>query len=258
MSVQNRLENAFAGYVLLDVWKFLADRECRRRALPRGSLWMACQTHKNLQFVVMGLVASLVGKDSLGNPFRHGHHRWSELPIEEYFGRLRMRAHNSQFNAKQFWSAASAEMIGVSKQGMGQTDTSRLDPPSEEEIYNASARGFQAAVSLAAWTAGVSHESLEAAYRKTAGGLILPGDFEVPLHEWERDEQEDWEEDDAEAEESDLNAGAKWKQLLGQTRADAAAPVGDTEDKENNEPAAPVGETEDKENNEPAVPVGDT
>ena len=80
MSVRNRLQNGFCGYVLLDLFKLLADKECRRRCLPTGSLWLAPQTHRNMQFVVLGMLSALLSKDRVGNPFLSGHHRprkWS-------------------------------------------------------------------------------------------------------------------------------------------------------------------------------------
>ena len=243
MSIQNRLECGFAGYVLLDVWKLLADRETKKRGLPKGSLWLAPQTQRNLQSVVQGMLVALLGKDEIGNPFKNGHHRMSELHIEEFFGRLRMRAHNSQFNVKQFWSASSAEAIRVSKQGMGKSDSSILSPPSDQQWYDASKRGYQAALKLAAWTSRVSPESLDALYRQHARGLIGAEDLESPIHMWERDEQEDWEDEGTE------DARASCLGVLEKLREDTAASLRDTGDKMKPAGEPNVGESEAAELN---------
>lgn len=69
MSVTERVENSLCGYVLLDIFKLLAQKECRRRCLPTGSLWMSPQTHRNMQYVVMGLIHhSFARQGSLWKP----------------------------------------------------------------------------------------------------------------------------------------------------------------------------------------------
>ena len=113
-----------------------------------------------LQYVVMGFVSAVLGKDRVGDPWKNSHHRWTELPIEMWFGRLRQRATSAQFNAKQYWSHAAAEMMRTKKLGVGESDSSILQPPTEEEFYTASQRALNSALKLAAWTAEVSEETL--------------------------------------------------------------------------------------------------
>ena len=102
---------------------------------------------------------------------------------------------------------------------MGETDSSIMDPPSAEEFLEASKRGYKAALLLAGWTAEVSTASLEAAYAQCAAGLISAKDASEFVHEWERDEQEDWEDDEPE----EKNSRAEWQALLQQVRDEAAA-----------------------------------
>ena len=222
MSLLDRLENALSGYVLLDLFKLLSGKECKRRGLPPNSLWMAVQTHRNLQYVVMGFVSALMGKDEVGDPWKSSHHRWTELPIEMWFGRLRSRASSAQFNAKQYWSHAAAEMMRTQKFGVGESDSSILRPPTDEEFQMASRRALMSAIRLAAWAAEVSEQSLEAAYAESAPNLIPAADANQALHDWERDPKEDWETDDATAG-PEQNAEKRWQDLLKHVRDEAAA-----------------------------------
>ena len=223
MSVLDRLENALCGYVLLDLFKLLSGKECRRRSLPTNSLWMAVQTHRNLQYVVMGFVSALMGKDVVGNPFRNSHHRWTELPIEMWFGRLRQRATSAAFNAKQYWSHAAAEMMRTKKLGVGESDSTILRPPTDEEFNTASKRALKSAIRLAAWTADVSEDSLQAAYAECAPSLISALDASEALHDWERDEKEDWENFEDWQADREQDAEGRWRDLLQHVRQQAAA-----------------------------------
>ena len=114
-------------------------------------------------------------------------------------------------------------MVRLKKVGLGSSNTSIMEPPSEEEFYQCSVRGMKSAIKLAAWSAGVSEESLEAAYMENGSKLISVLDANAPFHEWERDEQEEWEADEAaENETSDTNAKGKWQELLQRVRDEAA------------------------------------
>lgn len=222
MSLLDRLENALCGFVLMDLFKLLSTRECKRRGLPANSLWMASQTHRNLQYVVMGFVSAVLGKDRVGDPWKNSHLRWTELPIEMWFGRLRQRATSAQFNAKQYWSHAAAEMMRTKKLGVGESDSSILQPPTEEEFYTASQRALNSALKLAAWAAEVSEETLLAAYAESAPNMIPAYDANETLHPWERDPKEDWESEDAAADPEE-NAEKRWQELLKHVRDEAAA-----------------------------------
>lgn len=222
MSVSDRIQSALAGYCLLDLWKILSDREARKRGVPVGSLWLAPQTRKNLQSSAIGLISALLSKDKTGNPFCHGHARWTQLHLEQWFGRLRMRQHDAKFTAKQYWKASATEMIRVNKLQNVSADTSVMEPPSDTEFYDASERAFKAAVKLAAWCGQVTEESLEALYRQSGASLISAADASEDMHEWERDaDAHDLDQPDADPD-AELNAHARWNELLNQVRDDAA------------------------------------
>ena len=173
MAVRDRVENALTGYVLLDLFRLLSSKECRLRGLPAGSLWLAAQTHKNMQVVVMGFIQALLSKDPVGDPFQNSHHRWTELPIEMWFGRLRQRAPGCQFNSKQYWSQSAAEMMRQLRLGVGPSDSSILAPPTDKEFKDASVRALKSAVELASWCAGVTEASLHQAYSESAPGRLM-------------------------------------------------------------------------------------
>lgn len=184
LSIPDRLECAFAGICLLDLFKMMADRENRKRGLQTGSCWMALQTHRNLQNCALGFLAAVMGKDPIGNPWKWGHGRWTELPGEEWFGRLRMRSHSGQLTCQQFWSASAKEMVRVGKKGMGSCDQSIVGPPTEAEWYSASVRGFKSAIKLAAWCGKIVESSLERAYVENAATLTSGSHLDEQMHEW--------------------------------------------------------------------------
>eukprot|EP00435_Cladocopium_sp_Y103_P072345 s131_g40.t1 len=254
MAMTDRVENALAGYVLLDLFKLLSTKECRLRGLPVGSCWMAAQTHRNMQYVVMGFISAVLAKDPVGDPFKASHHRWTELPIEMWFGRLRQRAPGAQFNSKQYWAQSAAEMMRQQRLGVGPSDSSILRPPTDQEFKDASVRAVKSAVHLASWCAGVTECSLHQAYFESAPGrteafvgLISAADANEPMNEWERDPQEDWE-NEAEEDDAEGNTKRQWCELLQHVRDEAAASL--RAEEENNEE-----QREDREDDrQPAEP----
>ena len=218
MAMSDRLENCLTGYVLLDLFKILSHRECKARALPQGTLWMAPQTHRNLQYCVQGFIQACFAKDPVGNPWQ-SHHRWTELPIELWFGRLRQRMPQATFNSKQYWAQAAKEMMREKKLGVGATDDSILDPPTDQEFFDASLRALKSAIKLAAWCGGVTEKSLHLAYTDQCATLTPTAEANRPYHEWERDPKEDWED----ADEGPEDAKKKWTSLLEHVRNEAAA-----------------------------------
>ena len=113
---------------------------------------------------------------------------------------------------------------------MGESDPSVLKPPSDDEFHDASVKAVKSAIKLCAWCCGVQEASLGAAYAQSAAGLTSPVEASLPFHDWERDEQEDWEEDeDLEAEGPDMDSPQKWKDLLQHVRDSAAASLQATE-----------------------------
>ena len=164
MPLKVRCENALTGYVLLDIWRLVADRICTSRKLGRGSLWMAPQTHKNLQCCALGIVAVALNFDFPGDCWKSGHWRMTELPIEEWFGRLRSRSSTSQLSARAFWRSAAKEMLRYVKEGKVQPSSrsggSSPKAVSPEEFFDMSKRALDSAIKLVAFCSNVSEESL--------------------------------------------------------------------------------------------------
>ena len=72
MSVADRVCNVLSGFALLDLLKITAELECSRRSLPRGSLWLAPETHRNLQHCALGLLSVCLSKQPKGSPWLSG------------------------------------------------------------------------------------------------------------------------------------------------------------------------------------------
>lgn len=150
---------------------------------------MANQTHSNLQATAKGLIAVALSKSPEGNLFRHGHGRLSELPIEEWFGRLRSRSSTAQLSCRSYWKSAAKEMIRQmhsTNKRKGESDRERMEPIGARHFKQASERAFKAACQLAALCGGVNEDSLAMIYAESRTPTSA---CDVPLHAWEDD---DW------------------------------------------------------------------
>eukprot|EP00438_Fugacium_kawagutii_P008765 Skav206808 [mRNA] locus=scaffold1990:310438:313959:- [translate_table: standard] len=150
--------------------------------------------------------------------------RLAQLPVEMWFGRLRGRSATAQLNARDYYRASAKEMVRAQRCAEKdptrlQSDHSNLEPVSAEEFADISKRALLAATRLAAWASGLTEESLRAKYKQLAGNLISPSEEDPDnLHEWEKDEQEAWEDDV-----KDSGAAAKCKDLLDDVKRNAEA-----------------------------------
>lgn len=196
MPMSVRAENALTGHLLLDLFRLCADRRCLARGLPKGSLWLAGQTHKNIQSSALGLLALLVSKDTEGDYWKSGHARLCELPIEEWFGRLRSRSATSQLSCRAYWRSSAKEMLKHIKGGqkIPESDRSEMAAISEDEFYDISKRSLHSAIKLVAWCNNFPEESLRAKYFETDGYKLNAADQDPEnLHDWEKDPQDSWE-----------------------------------------------------------------
>lgn len=177
MSVANRVHNALTGYVLLDVFKHLADLKCRRDGYPKGALFLAAETMKNLQFVAMGVVSVCLTKPASGDPWIRGHQRLTELAVEEHFGSLRVQQTSAQLTARTYWRASARTMIRAHKNAKPlEAPTDEVKPLPSRELMPVSKRAFQAAMQLAAYCCNTSPTSVEESYRQWCAdqGFDLP------------------------------------------------------------------------------------
>ena len=178
------------GLVLLDLFKLLSDKETTRRGLPKGSLWLAPQTHDNLKHVAKGMLCLLVSKEPIGNLWCSGHGRLSELPIEEFFGRLRSRALNAQMSVRSYFKSSAKEMVRAFRANNREKDPGAsnmhiVKPVTEAQFHACSVSALKAATKLAAWCANVDETSLLNLYEGVPVDRFHSDD--QPLHLWEND-----------------------------------------------------------------------
>ena len=100
MPLEMRAENGLCGLMLIEVFQMLSNQESTRRGLPRGSLFLAAETVRNLQHAAMGVISVTVSKSTEGSPWERGGQRLSELAIEQHFGRLRTQSPSAQLTAR--------------------------------------------------------------------------------------------------------------------------------------------------------------
>ena len=168
MSLEDRAENCMAGIVLLEVFQMLAQAETDRRGLPRGSLYLAPETVRNLIHSAFGVLALSVSKPEQGNPFKHGEQRITELPIERWFGRLRSQSQNAELSARSYWIASARDMMKTKRSKKAQLSSQepldKLPALTPNEFYSASDRAYRSAMKLAAFCANVTVPSLHDEY----------------------------------------------------------------------------------------------
>lgn len=217
MELPVRCENAVTGFLVLDLYRLMADKLCTKRLLPKGSLWLAPQTHVNLQNIALGTISVCLSKDpESGDYWKGGHCRMCELGVEEWFGILRSRSITSQLTSRAYWRSAAKEMIRcsqlTSRKAKIHNDQTTIKPISDEEWVQITKRSLKAAIELVAWSSGVTPESLRSKYLAFDGYQLAPSEVDPELlHEWERDEQETWEDE--------MGAASKCEELLNTVKA---------------------------------------
>lgn len=115
LKLEERCELSLAGFLLLDLYKVVADRLCQDRGLPKGTLWYAGQTMLNLQATALSTISLCVTKSSGWHPWTVGTSRLSEIAIEQRFGQLRTQSSNAQLSARAFWIACSRHAMKTGK-----------------------------------------------------------------------------------------------------------------------------------------------
>ena len=152
LSPIERLENALAAYVLLDVGQMVAQESAISAGLPRSSTWLPKQTHDCLQ-ELCGLTCIQI----MGLPGDLAWHPWrsSELPLEHHFGGLRGQFTSHQMRARDFLFADSKKMWQTLKRLKGSPDPHNPDfecpqAPTDEEFVSAATRALSSALQLMA------------------------------------------------------------------------------------------------------------
>lgn len=105
LSIGERCENAISGFILLDLWKVVADAKALSLQVGKGTTWMAGQTMHNLQGVAISTIAICLEKSASWLPWKNGFARLSEISIEEHFGFLRSQVANAVLSTRGFFLA---------------------------------------------------------------------------------------------------------------------------------------------------------
>ena len=176
------------GFVLLDLWKLVADRLATSRGVGKGSLFLANQTKNFLQTVALNLIVVTKTKEPLGNPWRNGHCRLGEIAIEEFFGHVRSQNSSAQHSARSFWKASAKQMlVRETRAGDTKPPSDTLQPLTAEEFRSASKRAYQAALRLVAICSNLTEDSLRSCYEAQCQGSNGADKLE-PLHPFEDDD----------------------------------------------------------------------
>jgi len=167
MATVDRVQNSMSGYLLMDLFRLIADQRCGKLSLPKSTFFLHPETMRNVQHVGLSVIAvSLTGCKS-GNPFARGHQRLTELAVEERFGSLRTQSVSAQLTARSFWKAAAREMVRAMKSRKPcEPPSDSLEPISKEDFLLASRRALKSALRLVSWASAISVESLEMQYRE--------------------------------------------------------------------------------------------
>ena len=169
MSLENRAENAMTGIVLLEMFQMVSHQECHKRGLPRGSLFLAPETTRNLIHSALGVLQIVLTKSKEGSPWAFGNHRVTELPTEQWFGRIRTQSASAQHSARSYWTASARDMMRSQRRTKSAKElrppSGCLSPLSPDLFHNASDRAYRSAARLAAWASKVTLESLNAQYK---------------------------------------------------------------------------------------------
>ena len=107
LSTAERLENALAGHVLLDLGSMLASETAESLGLSKQKCWLHHHTHNNLQ-QLSGCVAISCSSYPDSLPFKP----WcsTELCLEEYFGSLRNQYKSAQMTVRDYIHASCRQM----------------------------------------------------------------------------------------------------------------------------------------------------
>jgi hypothetical protein len=97
-----RAEVGVSGFVALDLFRMLAEDQCRKMKAPTGSTFWAAQTVVNMQSCCLAGILVTITKDEAFSPWRAGSARMSEISIEEQFSFLRRQSANAQLIADHF------------------------------------------------------------------------------------------------------------------------------------------------------------
>ena len=102
LNLEQCLENALTGFVLLDLGELLSEQHSRDHGVSRDRYWIAKQTQRHLQELCACCAIQVTSVNGLYAP-------WSstELMLEQFFGQLRGQFANSQFRTRDYLHASA-------------------------------------------------------------------------------------------------------------------------------------------------------
>lgn len=200
MTCSQRVQSSMEGFLILDLYRIIAEISAARNGFPRGSQFISPQTQENLQMTAMSTIIVALTKDESGDPYSRGHARMSELAIEQWFGRLRVQSSSASLSTRGYWQAAARDMLRAfkSREPNGPAPEQKHKPLDDAEFKACSERALEAALALVAHTSGVTVSSLTEMYDEwcksgrftdtCAAAAVSPD--EVDIDEDEGDQEE--------------------------------------------------------------------
>lgn len=152
LNLEQRLENALTGFVLLDLCELVAEQRSKDHGVSKDRFWIARQTQRNLQELC---ACCAIQVTSVNGPYAP----WSstELKLEQYFGHLRGQFANSQFRTRDYLHASAKKSYQTLLKMQHQSPTlqenlpKRVEKPLSDETFIAcSERALNSALRLMA------------------------------------------------------------------------------------------------------------
>ena len=173
LTTSQRLENALAGFVILDLGSMLAAETAKETGQSKDRCWLHHATHNNLQQLSGCLaIACSAYPDSL--PFKPWYS--TELVLEEWFGSLRHQFKSSQMTVRDYLHASARQMkshlqrCSDLQEGRILKSSSKMADPlpestmfkavSEKEFQECADRALEGALSLMSCCCKYSPEEL--------------------------------------------------------------------------------------------------
>ena len=111
LTLAQRCEASVSFFILMDVVQILAAAKAQKLRMPVGSCQMAQQTITNLQSCSLAAIMFCLSQEPTFQPFDHGFARMSELPIEHWFGMIRVQSTNAQHSARSYWQSVGRQQL---------------------------------------------------------------------------------------------------------------------------------------------------
>eukprot|EP00438_Fugacium_kawagutii_P008763 Skav206806 [mRNA] locus=scaffold1990:253368:261683:- [translate_table: standard] len=204
-TLADRCETGIAGFVTIDIMRFLAEILCKKMGAPTGSTFLAPQTATNIQASCLSGILLCITKDANFEPWKFGEARLTELPIEEFFSFCRRQSANSQLSARAYFHAAARVALRnsnlLNKEKVNRLKGEKALTREQPLVCNSALvcfckgfktcceKGFRGAIKLASFVSGKSEEWIEENYRAWCDSMTAVSSFDAELQEDEMPEE---------------------------------------------------------------------